>query len=65
MAEAASKGLAKILAILWAENNPPVADILSLVRHNSRERQIRFDWATEYGILPIHLLHCMSLDINN
>ena len=54
--EAAAKGLANLLSTLWSDTHTLVEELLSLMRHNSRERQARVDCAVEYEIVPIHFL---------
>ena len=62
--EATDKVLVNLLATLWLETHPLVVDLLSLVLHNAKERQTRVDWVSEYEILPIHFICCLTLDLN-
>ena len=61
--EAATKGLMALLATLWQETHPIVADILSLTHHNARERRSRVIWVEEYDLLPMHYPHRLSLNL--
>ena len=54
-----------LLEMLWSDIHPLVAEIISMVWHNVRERQVRVDWSEEYDMLPMYLLCSLSLDLNN
>ena len=47
-----SDGLTSVLATMWSELNPIIADLLSLIRKNYREQRMRVDWVAEY--MPMH-----------
>ena len=61
--EAETKGLMALLATLWQDTHPLVADILSLTHHNARERRSRVRWVEEYDLLPMHFPRCLSLNL--
>ena len=54
MEEVVSEYLIALLATLWSETHTLVADLLSLVQHNNKERRGRVDWAAEYEILLMY-----------
>ena len=56
-----SDGLTSVLATMWSELNPIIADLLSLIRKNYREQRMRVDWVAEY--MPMHFFLCLSLDL--
>ena len=55
-AEAAYEVLAALLLTLRSDTHTLVADLLSLMCHNTREILERVDWAEEYEILPMNFL---------
>ena len=60
-----SKGLMALLEILQTESHPLISDLPCLVCHNAWERRARVDWAEEDEMLMIHILYCLSFDINS
>ena len=64
-AEESEEGINTLLATLWLDTHLLVAYLLSLVRHNVRERRLRVDWATEYDMTTMHFLYYITLDLNN
>ena len=63
-AEAATEGLTALLATLWWDTHPLVADLLSLTCHNARKFRSRIGLEAEYSLLPIRYLRCLSLYLN-
>ena len=57
-------GLTAILITQWQDTHLLMAELISLVRHNSWERRAHVDWAAEDAFLPIHYLRRLSLYVN-
>ena len=55
------EGLIDLLLVLWSKLNLIVADLLSLILHNVREKHVCVDWLAEY--MPMHFLLRLSLDL--
>ena len=54
-----SEGLTTLLVTMWSELNLIIADLLSLIRQNDRDKCARVDWVAEY--MPIHFILRLSL----
>ena len=64
LAEASTEVLTALLATLWQDTHPLVADLLSMVRHSTRELWAQVDFAAEYELLPMNSLRYLSLNLN-
>ena len=64
IAEVPPKGILDIIVNLWLESQPLIVDLISLVQHNAKERWAHMNWASEYYMLPMHLLHHLYIELN-
>ena len=62
--EAATAGLMALMDTLWQDAHFLMADLLYLTQNNAWERQSRVDWSSEYDLLTIHYLRCLTPDLN-